>query len=123
MTAKSANHIRSKIKEVCDELLDQDGAQQSSLTWSQSQIVEVCDGIKNMLLEKNRKYGDSALSPVRVFSHADPAEAIRVRIDDKLSRLCHEQADEDEDVINDLIGYLILLKVLYLREDAEAHTN
>ena len=115
MTAKSANHIRTRIKEVCDELLDKDGSA-SPLTWSQTQICEVCDGVKEMLLEKNRKYGDSALAPVRVFSHADPAEAIRVRIDDKLSRLCHEQDDEDEDVINDLIGYLILLKVLYLRE-------
>lgn len=78
---------------------------------SQSKITRVCDSIKEMLLEKNRRYGDSALKPVRIFSKADAAEGIRIRIDDKLSRLQSGQADEDEDVINDLIGYLVLYKV------------
>lgn len=70
-----------------------------------------CDAIKNMLMEKNRKYGNSALEPVRVFSKASPTEQILVRLDDKLSRLRSAQGDEDEDVIADLIGYLILLRV------------
>ena len=83
----------------------------SKLGQTQSDIAAVCDEIKELLLEKNRKYGDSALNPVRVFSHSDNQEQIRVRIDDKLSRLRNQQQDEDEDVINDLIGYLILLKV------------
>lgn len=112
MTTKTAKDIRKKIKEAYEQI-QQDP---ENLTWSQTQICEVCDSVKELLLEKNRKYGDSALAPVRVFSHADPEEAIRVRIDDKLSRLCHEQGDEDEDVINDLIGYLILLKVAQLRK-------
>ena len=111
----TSTSIRNKIKKVCDELTAGNEGANAGLTWSQEQIVKVCDGIKEMLLEKNRKYGDSALTPVRVFSHADPAEAIRVRIDDKLSRLCHEQDDEDEDVISDLIGYLVLLKVVMMR--------
>mgnify|MGYP001574034209 FL=1 len=64
-----------------------------------------------MLLDKNRKYGDSALNPQRIFSRADTIEQINVRIDDKLSRLKSRQADEDEDVENDLLGYLILKKV------------
>jgi hypothetical protein len=42
-------------------------------------------------------------------------EQIRVRIDDKLSRLRNQQADEDEDVIDDLIGYLVLLKVAQMQ--------
>lgn len=75
------------------------------------QIKKVCGEIEEMLLEKNRKYGDSALAPVRVFSKADPQEQIKVRIDDKISRMRNMQQDETEDVINDLIGYLILLKV------------
>jgi hypothetical protein len=64
-----------------------------------------------MLLEKNRKYGNSALDPIRIFSKSDAKEQIRVRIDDKLSRLRNVQGDETEDVISDLIGYLVLLKV------------
>lgn len=70
-----------------------------------------CDAIKTMLMEKNRKYGNSALDPVRVFSRASAEEQILVRIDDKLSRLRSMQNDDTEDVVMDLIGYLILLRV------------
>ena len=83
----------------------------SKIAQTQVDIATICDEIKELLLEKNRKYGDSALNPVRVFSHSDNQEQIRVRIDDKLSRLRNQQQDEDEDVVNDLIGYLVLLKV------------
>jgi hypothetical protein len=69
-----------------------------------------------MLLDKNRKYGDSALKPVRVFSKASSIEQLKVRLDDKLSRLRNAQDDEDEDVVSDLIGYLILLKVAKLQQ-------
>lgn len=78
---------------------------------SQELIAEVCDEIKELLLEKNRKYGDSALNPTRIFAKSDSVEQIKVRIDDKLNRLKNAQGDEDEDVVQDLIGYLILLKV------------
>ena len=74
-------------------------------------IVQICDDIKNMLLEKNKKYGNSALDPKRIFSKASAEEQILVRIDDKLSRVSNQNTNEDEDVINDLIGYLILLKI------------
>lgn len=74
----------------------------------QQLIIEECDRVKALLLEKNRKYGNSALEPIRVFSKADSIEQINVRIDDKLSRIQSSQSDEDEDVEIDLIGYLIL---------------
>ena len=67
--------------------------------------------IETMLQMKNRKYGNSALEPTRIFSSADAIEQIKVRLDDKLSRLKNQQHDEDEDVIDDLIGYLFLLKM------------
>lgn len=82
---------------------------------SQKLIIEVCDEIKNILLEKNRKYGDSALNPVRVFSKADVLEQINVRMDDKLSRISNQQDDEDEDVFADLLGYLVLRQVAIRR--------
>ena len=74
-------------------------------------IASECDAIKEMLLSKNRKYGDSAIKPKRVFSKASAVEQILVRIDDKLSRIESAQNDEDEDVEKDLIGYLVLLRV------------
>lgn len=89
-------------------------------TKSQKLIQDECDSIKNLLLEKNRKYGDSALNPSRIFSRSDAIEQIKVRIDDKLSRLKNQQEDEDEDVEQDLIGYLVLLRVARRRaEDAK----
>ena len=78
---------------------------------TQTLISATCDEIKEMLLAKNRRYGNSALEPVRIFSKASAYEQILVRLDDKLSRLRAQQSDEDEDVISDLIGYLILLKI------------
>lgn len=76
-------------------------------------IAEKCDEIKALLLAKNAAYGDSALNPVRVFSNADPVEQIKVRLDDKLSRLARGTNTDavPEDTLNDLIGYCILLSI------------
>ncbi len=73
-------------------------------------IAEECDRVKAMLLEKNAAYGNSALDPVRIFSRANPVEQLLVRIDDKLSRLARGAA-AGEDVISDLLGYLVLLRI------------
>ncbi len=75
-------------------------------------IAEECDAIKQLLLEKNAKYGNSAFAPARIFSKASPEEQLLVRIDDKLSRLrTLGTGVADEDTVQDLIGYLILLRV------------
>ena len=86
-----------------------------TLTETQSQISAICDDIKELLLYKNRKYGNSALKPVRIFSKSDSVEQILVRIDDKLNRIQQGAGllDDDEDVIVDLIGYLVLLKIAF----------
>jgi hypothetical protein len=89
---------------------------------TQTHIGLICDEIRELLIEKNKKYGDSALNPSRVFSKAGPIDQILVRIDDKLNRI-HQGAGllaEDEDVIVDLIGYLILLKIALIRNQSNA---
>ena len=53
----------------------------------QDKITTTCDGLARLLVAKNQRYGNSALEPMRVFSRADPAEGILVRLDDKLSRI------------------------------------
>ena len=78
---------------------------------SRIDIANTCDELKELLLEKNRKYGDAALSPIRVFSKADSVSQLLVRIDDKLSRIKNVQEDDLEDPILDLLGYLILLRI------------
>lgn len=77
-----------------------------------TKIAKECDMIRDLLLEKNAKYGDSALTPIQVFSKLDSEEAICARIDDKMSRIKNNGITSDtEDTISDLIGYLILLKI------------
>jgi hypothetical protein len=83
------------------------------MTDTQKEIARVCDDIKELLLYKNKQYGDSALNPSRIFSKASAVEQILVRIDDKLNRIKKGAGlvANDEDVIQDLIGYLVLLKI------------
>lgn len=75
------------------------------------EIRKKCDEICELLLEKNRKYGNSATKPVRVFSKAATDEQLRVRLDDKLSRIVSGQPDDEEEVLLDFIGYMILLLI------------
>ena len=84
-----------------------------TMSESEIKISGVCDDIKELLIHKNRKYGNSALKPCRVFSKSSPVEQLLVRIDDKLNRIMQGAGllADDEDVINDLIGYLVLLKI------------
>jgi hypothetical protein len=86
---------------------------------TQQTIADVCENIKSMLVEKNKSYGDSALDPIRIFSKANSDEQIKIRIDDKLSRISRGSEFYGDNDLDDLIGYLILLKVskVYNRGD------
>ena len=76
------------------------------------QVTQALDEIRDLLIAKNHKYGNSALEPLGVFSKLDAKEGLLVRIDDKLKRIKKGSLErDDEDVINDLIGYLVLLKI------------
>ena len=89
---------------------------------TQNNIKWTCDNIRDLLLSKNRAYGDSALSPDNIFSKLDNAQAICARIDDKLSRIKNNGLDDKtEDTLDDLIGYLILLKIA--REQGDSKTT
>jgi hypothetical protein len=75
-------------------------------------IEAECDAIKALLLEKNKCYGNSAFEPLGIFARDMQVEdMIRVRIDDKLSRIKKGREWGGEDTILDLIGYLILLRI------------
>jgi hypothetical protein len=76
------------------------------------EVSSILDEIRDMLVSKNAKYGNSALEPLGVFSQLSAKEGILIRIDDKLKRIKNGSLDkDDEDVVNDLIGYLVLLKI------------
>jgi hypothetical protein len=75
-------------------------------------IRQECDDLAELLIEKNRAYGNTALNPVNIFSKLTSEEAIRARLDDKLSRIrTIGLSDESEDTLKDLNGYIILLRV------------
>ena len=75
-------------------------------------IIETSTEVMNLLLEKNAAYGDSALNPVGIFSRGNAVDSLCARIDDKLMRIKSKGITPDtEDTVQDLIGYLILLKI------------
>ena len=77
-------------------------------TESQEKIKMICDAMKDLLLYKNEKYGDSALHPNNVFYKGDSVNSIKIRLDDKIGRIknCTETRVND---VSDVIGYCVLL--------------
>ncbi len=82
-------------------------------------IQDVGSEVIDLLIEKNKNYGDTANNPPQIFSKLSAKEGILARIDDKLSRikkLGFYDPTNSEDTLKDLIGYLILLKVQIEKE-------
>lgn len=77
----------------------------------ENKVRKVCNDIANLLIEKNKCYGNSALEPLNCFYKGDATTAIKVRIDDKLSRIMRGSEYQGDDTVTDLLGYLVLLKV------------
>ncbi len=93
-------------------------------------IEEECRAIGLLLISKNKDYNNTALAPVPLLSKLDAEERLKVRIDDKLTRLIHLLDKETpnfesiEDNIGDLNGYLILWRVLRkLKHDSNTKEN
>ena len=75
-------------------------------------LDELVNDITKLLKEKNRSYGNSALDPAGIFSKLGATESLCARIDDKLMRIKNKGInDKTEDTVDDLIGYLLLLKM------------
>jgi len=75
-------------------------------------IALVSAEVGAMLLAKNRRYANSVVENIGIFSDANPLEAMRIRMDDKLRRIqqSHSVKGDTEDAMLDLIGYLILYR-------------
>jgi hypothetical protein len=79
-------------------------------------IRQISEEVTDLLLMKNAAYGDSALNPANIFAKGDAIENLCARIDDKLMRIKTKGiTDDTEDTVQDLIGYLILLRVAMLK--------
>lgn len=84
----------------------------ASNTETQEKIIAITEAMRNLLLYKNQKYGDSALQPKRVFYKGDAVNSILIRLDDKIGRIMAntESAPRINDVA-DIIGYCTLLLI------------
>ena len=90
---------------------------------SSDKIKEVGDYVVNLLLEKNKAYGDSALSPANIFAKGSAVDNLCCRIDDKLMRIKNKGIDDKtEDTLVDLIGYFILLKIA-IENNSKSQSN
>tara|TARA_R100000700_G_C3175733_1_gene150605 strand:+ start:49 stop:459 length:411 start_codon:yes stop_codon:yes gene_type:complete len=85
-------------------------------------IRRVTNEMEDLLISKNKAYGDSATNPSNIFSKGSAIESLCARIDDKLMRIKNKGInDQTEDTVSDLIGYLILLRVSMIKNSASLH--
>ena len=76
----------------------------------QDEIRKKCNEIRDLLIEKNKSYGNSVFDRGVLFD-VDPMYAIQARINDKLNRVKSKETYMSENDLMDLTGYLILLQV------------
>lgn len=70
-------------------------------------LQEITEGIQELLLEKNKRYGNAALEPKRIFYKGESEESILLRLDDKLSRMAFSDTPRLNDMV-DIVGYINL---------------
>ncbi len=76
----------------------------------ETEVRAVLDALLGLLVEKSEAYGHSALNPIHVFSKCSALEQLSQQIDHKLQRVKMGK-ELGEDVVQDLVGYLVLLMV------------
>lgn len=79
-------------------------------------VRKITNEIAEMLIEKNKSYGNSALEPLNCFYKGDALTSIKVRIDDKLSRIMRGNEYGQEDTVKDLLGYLVIYMIANEKE-------
>lgn len=77
---------------------------------TEEKIEILFNSFKEFLKEKNKRYGDAALKPLKIFSRADAGSQICNRIDDKLGRIKKSKELKKNDVA-DIFGYVALLLI------------
>jgi hypothetical protein len=77
---------------------------------TQQKIETLFTNFSAFLKEKNKRYGDSALAPVKVFSKGEAGDQLANRADDKISRIMNATELKKNDVA-DLFGYLALMMI------------
>jgi len=118
LDAKTFGADKLEIQRL-QQLLDEEEAYRiDEESDSEFQIKEVTNQLQELLIKKNRAYGNSALEPLNVFSEQNAVDSLCARLDDKLSRIKNKGLnDKTEDTLFDLAGYLILLIIAKNEQD------
>lgn len=81
-------------------------------TPTQQKIRSIMDAMKDLILYKNQKYGDSAINPKKIFYKGDSTNSILIRLDDKLGRVMSNTEEKPRvNDVADIIGYCTLLLI------------
>lgn len=102
------------VDEVLNDFKNQEITVENTneLPETQKKIIDILDGMKDLLLYKNTKYGDSAINPEPVWYKGSSTDSILIRLNDKQSRIKNnpDKLPRVNDVA-DMIGYLTLLLI------------
>lgn len=77
-----------------------------STSWK---IQKITESLNELLQEKNKRYGNSALEPLEGIKYS-AEDGIKIRLSDKVKRIINSDELRKND-ISDIMGYLILLCV------------
>jgi hypothetical protein len=68
--------------------------------------------LSELLKERHQHHGNAVFEPEAVFSSTTPRERICVMLDYKLSRYKQGGSELRGENLNDMLGYLLLLKMM-----------
>lgn len=103
--------VRKKIKtEEKYSQYDIDNYKRNINIQTQNDIKNICNKISEILVYKNKMYGNSILEPKNIFYKGDSITSILIRLDDKIGRVTNSEVIRVNDIV-DIIGYLVLLLI------------
>ena len=70
-------------------------------------IQSVLGSLEVLLIEKNKRYGNSALEPLEGIKYS-AEDGIKIRLADKIKRIINSDELRKNDIA-DIMGYLVLL--------------
>lgn len=102
-----------KYQDFCNDYKNIKIHEGTDLTDTQNKIKNLCDKISEILIYKNKMYGNSILEPKQIFYKGGYVDNILMRLDDKIGRIANTTGGNPIRVndIVDIIGYLVLLLI------------
>lgn len=108
----NVKRAKSEIEIVSRNTFDPSSLSPWGETPTQQKIKDILSGMTDLLLYKNKKYGDSAINPKKIFYKGDSTNSILIRLDDKIGRVMSNTEEKPRvNDVADIIGYCTLLLV------------